>query len=233
MLINCCRANGCCNAKFGRRSTSRLQPTRDPSDCVGGPTLERVSDGDVDSYYSPSNGRQSCLRAFVMDGSLSAAARKFDALAPIWDAVHGPLSARALEFAARLRYLLRARCRRMGKPRVLDLGCDTGQTFLHLADVIAEGTGVDISEGMIARAQRSAVSEHLYFHVDDAAGFCSKCPVRFDILRGRSPVATAMNGASAQTVAELENDTRGFALACFVLPRRQLGASRVWDRRVR
>ena len=107
--------------------------------------------------------------------------RQFDAIAATWDAKHGPASARAAEFSTRIRYL-RAVCRDLDRPRVLDLGCGTGQTLLHLANVVRSGVGVDISPAMISRAGRSAGASHLHFAVADAADFCATCSKRFDLV---------------------------------------------------
>lgn len=106
---------------------------------------------------------------------------QFDAAAPTWDAEHGPASARAAEFIARLRYL-RGLCSALGRPRVLDLGCGTGQTLLHLDDVIADGLGIDIAPAMIAKARRNGDTALVRFRVGDAADFCARCSERFDLV---------------------------------------------------
>src|SRR5215211_1133365 len=85
----------------------------------------------------------------------SATVWQFDAAAATWDTEHGPASVRAAEFRARIGYL-RALCRSFGRPRVLDLGCATGQTLLHLDDLVACGLGIDIAPAMIAKARRNA-----------------------------------------------------------------------------
>jgi SAM-dependent methyltransferase len=112
--------------------------------------------------------------------SISSPAQ-FDAAAPTWDARHGPASPRASEFSHRIRYL-RALCREMRRPRVLDLGCGTGQTLFHLADLINGGVGVDSSRAMISQARRNAGIRPLRFVVDDVADFCADCPARFDLV---------------------------------------------------
>ncbi|NKB55201.1 MAG: methyltransferase domain-containing protein [Alphaproteobacteria bacterium] len=81
----------------------------------------------------------------------------FDREADNWDAGHGPDSPRASEFRMRADYL-RALCDRLGRPRVLDLGCGTGWQLLDLAGSIDRGTGIDLSPGMIARARQNAAA---------------------------------------------------------------------------
>jgi SAM-dependent methyltransferase len=112
---------------------------------------------------------------------LSLSVQQFDALSARWDAEHGPASVRTLEFSARIEYL-RARCREMGKPRALDLGCGTGQTLLHLRSDIGAGLGVDISPGMVSCAQKSGKGKGLQFVVADAADFCMSCANVFDLI---------------------------------------------------
>ena len=80
---------------------------------------------------------------------------EFDALAPGWDAAHGPDSDRAGEFAARLDHLRRI-CRELGRPTLLDVGCGTGQTLCALADLIESGVGLDLAPEMVALAQANA-----------------------------------------------------------------------------
>jgi SAM-dependent methyltransferase len=79
----------------------------------------------------------------------------FDAASESWDEAHGPSSVRAREFAARIRYL-RALCRRFERPRVLELGCGTGQNLIHIADLVSTGVGLDLSPAMVARARVNA-----------------------------------------------------------------------------
>jgi SAM-dependent methyltransferase len=142
------------------------------------PSVRRYFQLDGDKQPIPAAGP---LGAVAMPYSRSALPAQFDAIAQSWDAEHGPASVRAREFDARIRYL-RARCRDLGRPRVLDLGCGTGQTLLYLIDLIAAGTGVDISRGMIACAQRRAAATPLQFRAGDAAAFCMKCPWRFELV---------------------------------------------------
>ena len=94
----------------------------------------------------------------------------FDVAAADWDEAHGPRSARGHEFAARAHHL-RALCRRFDRPRVLELGCGTGQTLIHLADLVSAGIGLDISPVVVARAQQNAARlslRFLRFSVGDA-----------------------------------------------------------------
>src|SRR3546814_1604978 len=94
----------------------------------------------------------------------------FDAAAADWDEAHGPRSARAYEFSARI-HQIRSLCRRFDRPRVLELGCGTGQILIHLADLVSAGVGVDISPAMIARARENAAGlspQPLQFSVSDA-----------------------------------------------------------------
>src|SRR5262249_4534726 len=107
--------------------------------------------------------------------------RQFDAAAASWGAEHGPDSPRAAEFAARIRYL-RKLCRRLGRPRVLDLGCATGQVLVELSPLIDAGVGVDISGEMIERARRIAERGKLRFRADDAVRFCNSCSEHFDLV---------------------------------------------------
>jgi len=93
----------------------------------------------------------------------------FDREAETWDAAHGPDSPRANEFEARAAYL-HALCSRLGKPRVLDLGCGTGRQLIDLAKSLDSGVGLDLSPGMIARARENARElRQLEFQVGDAA----------------------------------------------------------------
>ena len=107
--------------------------------------------------------------------------RQFDLVAASWDAKHGPDSARAAELAARVRYL-RSVCGGLGRPRVLDLGCGTGEVLRQLSPVIQAGIGVDISRAMIERARRHIENDRLQFHIADAVQFCNQCQDRFELV---------------------------------------------------
>jgi SAM-dependent methyltransferase len=107
--------------------------------------------------------------------------RRFDAAAASWDAEHGPASARGCEFLARIHYLSEV-CRALGRPRVLDLGCGTGQMLARLSASIRYGLGVDASRSMIERARRTARGPHLEFQVADAVAFCNGYGARFDLV---------------------------------------------------
>ena len=107
--------------------------------------------------------------------------RQFDAAAASWDAEHGPASERACEFLARMHYLHEV-CRALGRPRVLDLGCGTGQMLARLSGSISYGLGVDASRSMIERARHIARGPHFEFHVADAVAFCNACDGRFDLV---------------------------------------------------
>jgi len=65
--------------------------------------------------------------------------------------------------------------RRFTVRRVLDLGCGTGTFLLKLAGQGIAGTGIDLSENMIAlarkKAEQSPGRELIDFHVADMAGF--------------------------------------------------------------
>jgi SAM-dependent methyltransferase len=107
--------------------------------------------------------------------------RQFDAVAGRWDAEHGAGSTRGPELAARIQFL-RLRCRDLGRPRVLDLGCATGQMLLRLSDLIETGVGVDISPAMIGRAQQMTGRQNLRFEIDDIVHFCTNCRDQFDLV---------------------------------------------------
>ena len=110
-----------------------------------------------------------------------ALVRQFDAVAASWDAEHGPASARASEFLARIRYLHEV-CRALGRPRVLDLGCGTGRVLAELSPAIRHGVGVDISRGMIESARRTTRNDQLRFAVTDAVHFCNDRAECFDLV---------------------------------------------------
>jgi len=81
----------------------------------------------------------------------------FDRLAERWDFEHGPASARAEAFAAHIDYLS-AHCVRLDRPRVLDIGCGTGQHLIRLHPWIGEGVGIDLSSRMIDRAAANGLA---------------------------------------------------------------------------
>lgn len=114
-------------------------------------------------------------------GSISPAAA-FDALAPTWDRHHGPGSARAQEFADRVAYL-RAVCRRRRVARALEIGCGTGCNLVALADVLLQGTGIDVAPAMIRQARSNAAAAgHLRFVTADAMQFVPATLGRFDAV---------------------------------------------------
>jgi SAM-dependent methyltransferase len=130
-------------------------------------------------------GRPDIRSRWPFDAAAAAAnaelSRQFDAVAERWDTEHGPGSTRAPELAARIRFL-RLRCCDLGRPRVLDLGCATGQMLFRLSDLIETGVGVDISPAMIRRAQQIRGQQHLRFEVDDIVHFCTNCRDQFDLV---------------------------------------------------
>jgi SAM-dependent methyltransferase len=111
--------------------------------------------------------------------------RYFDDHAEQWDAEHGPDSPRAADFFACVDYLARL-CRELGRPRVLDVGCASGQHLLHLAPEIRAGVGVDIAPRMIERARAAAgrhgVFGHLRFQVGDARTLAREALGRFALV---------------------------------------------------
>lgn len=111
-------------------------------------------------------------------------AKIFDRESENWDSDHGPDSPRAFEFQARAAYL-RALCEQLGKPRVLDLGCGTGRQLLDLVDLIDGGVGLDLSEGMIARAREHGArsgNETIDFQAGDACAVRSEALGQFDLI---------------------------------------------------
>ncbi len=81
----------------------------------------------------------------------------FDHLAEQWDDLCGPGSLLADEFHAHVAFL-RGVCERLGRPRVLDIGCGTGHHLIHLTPWIAEGVGIDFAPRMIECARANAVA---------------------------------------------------------------------------
>ena len=111
----------------------------------------------------------------------------FDGQAAHWDAEHGPRSPRARGFHACAGYLVRL-CRELDRPRVLAVGCASGQHLLHLAPEIRAGVGVDLAPRMIERARaaaarRGADCRHLRFEVGDARTLsAARLGGRFDLV---------------------------------------------------
>ncbi|HET6522750.1 MAG TPA: class I SAM-dependent methyltransferase [Geminicoccaceae bacterium] len=108
----------------------------------------------------------------------------FDDQAEQWNAEHGPDSPRASDFLACVDYLARL-CRELDRPRVLDVGCASGQHLLHLAPEIRAGVGVDVASRMIERARAAAGRHgafgHLRFQFGDARTLAREALGRFDL----------------------------------------------------
>jgi len=110
-------------------------------------------------------------------------AEAFDHLADQWDDLCGPSSLIANEFHAHVAFLRRM-CQRLGRPRVLDIGCGTGHHLIHLASWIAEGVGIDFAPRMIERARANAVTariDHVRYAVAEASALDRKNLGRFDL----------------------------------------------------
>ncbi len=109
----------------------------------------------------------------------------FDREVRNWDAAHGPESPRGGEFRARATYL-HTLCRRLGRPRVLDLGCGTGRQLLDLAGSIESGIGIDLSPAMIARAHenhaRLGDGAEIEFRTGDIAAAAPDTLGQFDLV---------------------------------------------------
>ena len=76
----------------------------------------------------------------------------FNAFGSSWEVEHGPESRHRKAYRNRLRYLQNA-CRARVGAHVLDVGCGTGLYLRALGDLIASGTGIDLSTQMIAEAR--------------------------------------------------------------------------------
>jgi predicted TPR repeat methyltransferase len=64
--------------------------------------------------------------------------------------------------------------------RVLDLGCGTGLSGLAFTDICEHLTGVDVSEGMVARAREKGIYDHLA--VDEIVRFLEATEIRYDLV---------------------------------------------------
>lgn len=137
---------------------------------------------------------------------MSDIAALFDREARNWDAAHGPESPRGGEFRARADYL-HTLCRRLGRPRVLDLGCGTGRQLLDLAASIELGMGIDLSPAMIARARenhaRLGGGADIEFRVGDIAAAAPDTLGQFDLVvfvgaLEHAPDPAAQLGAAAR-----------------------------------
>ncbi len=88
-------------------------------------------------------------------GSAAQIIETFDRLALEYDSFIAPGTPLAPDFQAQIDLLLKL-CETYGRPRVLDIGCGTGQHLLCLAPAIRRGVGADISSAMVARARTNA-----------------------------------------------------------------------------
>ncbi len=108
----------------------------------------------------------------------------FDRLAREYDSFIAPGTPLAKDFQAQIDLLLRL-CAKYGRPRVLDIGCGTGQHLLCLSPAIRAGVGADISSAMVARAQANAEragTENLTFVHGQATDLRSDRLGHFDII---------------------------------------------------
>ena len=158
----------------------RPQPLSDLPENAGRRTAATASSVRRAAVHSDLRAKRAFDDARAANADLS---RQFDTVAERWDAEHGPGSARGPELAARIQFL-RQRCCDLGRPRVLDLGCATGQMLFRLYDLVETGVGVDISPAMIGRAhaQQMTGRQHLRFEIDDIVHFCTNCRDRFDLV---------------------------------------------------
>ena len=108
--------------------------------------------------------------------------------APFWDKIAPKYAKKPVAnpeaYAAKL-----TRIRALLRPedRVLELGCGTGSTALALAGDVAQMTGTDISQGMIAIAERKgrvAEASNLTFRQAEATTLQAEAP--FDVVAAYS-----------------------------------------------
>ncbi len=108
----------------------------------------------------------------------------FNQLADQWDDLCGPGSVLADEFHTHAAFL-RGTCERLGRPRVLDIGCGTGRHLVFLAPWIAEGVGIDFAPRMIERARANAAAagiNHVRYATAEASALEQKSLGEFDLI---------------------------------------------------
>ena len=96
----------------------------------------------------------------------------------------GPDSELADEFRAHI-FVLRGICERLGRPRVLDIGCGTGRHLIAITPWIAAGVGIDFAPRMIERARANAAAagiDQLRYATAEASAVECECPGRFDLV---------------------------------------------------